>query len=134
VSGEVCVPAEFTYLDTCTGGMCPVPVELVWSPEDPHAVTFCFRDRTRAVWVVGRELIVDALTSPAAGEGDVQFWREDDWPECVAVAFDSPSGHAELHVPREALIALIFLSESGFRGAVDAWQARWQVELTKVTS
>jgi hypothetical protein len=134
VSGEVSVPAEFTYLDARTDRMCPVPAELVWSPKDPHAVTFCFRNRDRTVWLVGRELIVDALTSPAAGEGDVQFWWEDGWPECVGLTLDAPSGHAELLVPREALIELLVLSEPGFRGAVDAWQVKWQGELAEVAS
>jgi hypothetical protein len=58
-----------------------------------------------------------------------------DWPECTLVwRLDAPSGHAEFLVPREALIELLVLSEPGFRGAVDAWQVKWQGELTKVTS
>jgi hypothetical protein len=132
VSGGVSVPAVFLYLHH-NGRYGRVHVELGWFPEDPHAVSVWFV-REDKVWFCGRELLVDALTSDEAGDGDVQFRRAGEHPDYVAMALDSPAGHAEFYVPREALIELLVASEPGFRGAVDAWQVKWQGELTKVTS
>lgn len=117
------VPAVFTYISP-SGQQVPLRVELKWSPADPHAVELWF-PRDGKQWFMARELLVDALTSDAAGQGDVQFQRPPGCPECVEVEFTSPSGHAEFHAPRTALIDLIVGSELGFRSAVDAWQETW---------
>lgn len=119
----VCVPAEFTYL-FANGRQVPLRVELKWSPKDPHAVKLWFPKENKT-WFMARELLVDALTSDAAGRGDVQFQRPPKCTECVEVKFSSPDGNAKLHAPRAALIDLIVASESGFRAAVDAWQETW---------
>lgn len=101
-----------------------VQVELGWYRDDPHAVELWFvRDERQ--WFTARELLVEALTSDEAGEGDVRFWRLAKRPGCVGIELRSPSGHAELHAPREALIDLLVESEPLFRAAVDAWQETW---------
>jgi hypothetical protein len=116
------VATEFTYL-TLEHEPTQVRVTLSWSPDDPHAVKAVFPRNKR--WFMGRELIVAGLTSQTAGDGDVQFWDPDECAECVGLALDSPSGHAEFHAPRAALIDLIVESEPGFRVAVDAWSETW---------
>jgi Streptomyces sporulation and cell division protein, SsgA len=116
------VATEFTYL-TLNHEPAQVRVTLSWSPDDPHAVRVVFQGNKE--WFMGRELLVAGLTSETAGDGDVQFWDPEECPECVGVALDSPSGHAEFHAPRAALIDLIVRSESGFRAAVDVWSETW---------
>lgn len=123
MTSGVVVHTEFTLLDE--RGPVQVKVGLHWSPADPLALLFRFPKRRD--WYLARELLVDALTSEHAGEGDVQFWRLSDSEPggCVGLALDSPSGHAEFHAPREALIDLLVRSESLFRPAVDLWQDTW---------
>jgi hypothetical protein len=130
VSGGVSVPAVFLYLHH-NGRYTRVHVELGWFPEDPHAVSVWFVKQDKP-WLVGRELLVDALTSDEAGDGDVQFWRTEH-AEYVAMALDSPTGHAEFLVPRAALIEVLVLSEPVFRLAVDVWREslaeEWRAEV-----
>jgi hypothetical protein len=109
VSG-VCVPAEFTYL-FADGRQVPLRVELKWSPEDPFAVEFRFVEDAKSWWV-SRELLVAALTSARAGDGDVQFWSHEECPDVVGVDLESPDGYAELLAPREALIDLLMATEN----------------------
>jgi hypothetical protein len=116
------VATEFTYL-TLEHRPMQVRVKLSWSPDDPHAVKVVFQGNKK--WFMARELVVAGLTSETAGDGDVQFWEPEECPECVGLALDSPSGHAEFHAPRAALIDLVVRSEPGFRAAVDAWQETW---------
>ena len=125
MSGVV-VPAVFTWLGDGDEHV-PVQVELRWSPNDPLAVLMVFdvsRPRHHK-WLMARELLVDALTSSDAGAGDVQFWAPAECPSCVGLELDSPSGHAEFHAPRAALIDLIVESEPLFAAAVDAWRDAW---------
>lgn len=119
------VPAVFTLLGA-KGQSWPVKVGLHWSPTDPLALRFRFPKRRD--WHLARELLVEALTSDEAGDGDVQFWSPEHCPDCVGLTVDSPSGHAEFHAPREALIELIVRSEPLFRPAVDAWHETWRFE------
>lgn len=121
------VPTEFTYF-TEQHKPFPVRVELGWSPDDPLAVSMVFdanRRRHRREWVVARELLIAALTSSDAGDGDIRFWDPEECPGCVGVELDSPNGHAELHAPRAALIDVIVASEPLFRSAVVAWRDAW---------
>jgi hypothetical protein len=127
VTGGVVVTAEFTLLHG--RGQWPVPTTLEWSPDDPLAVRLLFEFRKRTVeWFVARGLLIDALTSDEAGDGDVQFWRPSECPGCVGVELDCPNGHAEFHAPREALIDLVVASERGFRAALVAWRDTWAAE------
>jgi hypothetical protein len=128
------VPTTFALLGD-DGDEWPVRVRLSWRPQDPHAVVVRFI-QNRSRWLIARELLVDALTQDRAGEGVVLFWRldDDECDCCVGLILAGSNCGAEFRVPREALIELIVLSEPGFRGAVDAWQVKWQGELTEVTS
>lgn len=132
MSDGVSVRAEFLYLDERSGRLQPVRVELGWFAEDPHAISMWFVKQDK-LWSCGRELLFEALTSDAAGEGDVRFWRSEH-AGYVAMALDSPHGHAELYVPQAALIDLLVLSEPLFRPAVDAWlgslQDEWRAEVS----
>ena len=123
MSGGVRVVTAFTLLGD-DGRSWQVPTWVEWSPGDPLAVRLWF-PRDHAEWFVARELLIAALTSDEAGDGDVQFWCPQERTDCVGLVLDSPSGHAEFHAPREALIELIVASEPGFRAAVDAWQETW---------
>jgi Streptomyces sporulation and cell division protein, SsgA len=76
-------------------------------------------------WQIGRDLVVDGLTSIRVGDGDVRFWAPVDCPDCVGLELESPSGHAVFHAPRSALIDVVVRSEPGFRAAVNAWQDTW---------
>lgn len=101
-----------------------VQVGLGWYRDDPHAVELWFvRDKRQ--WFTSRELLVEALTSDEAGDGDVRFRRLPDRPDFVGIGLRSPSGHADFLAPREALIELIVRSEPLFRPAVDAWRETW---------
>lgn len=117
------VAARWVYI-FASGERVLLQVELRWSPKDPHAVKLWF-PREKKTWLFARELVVAALTSAAAGDGDVQFWTHEACPEYVGLDLTSPDGHAELLAPRKALIDLIVESEPGFRAAVDAWQDTW---------
>lgn len=124
MSGVV-VPAVFTLVRGWDQWR--VRVDLSWSPDDPLAVSMVFHDgkSRRPEWVMSRELLIAALTSSDAGDGDVQFWDPEGCPGCVGVELDSPSGRAEFHAPRAALIDVIVASEPFFRSAVDAWRDAW---------
>jgi len=122
VSGVVRVPAVFTYIYEHTGRERPMRVDLVWDPEYPFTVEFRFRNHTQSVWSIGRDLVVDALTSAAAGEGDARFWQSG---EDLGLVLHTPSGRAEFVVPRAALVEVVVVSEPLFRAAVDAWRDAW---------
>lgn len=92
MNGGVSVRAEFVYVPD-RGRRLPVCVELGWFPDDPHAVSLWFARQDNKQWTCGRELLFEALTSDAAGEGDVRFWCSE-FADYVAMALDSPSGHA----------------------------------------
>jgi hypothetical protein len=107
-------------------------VELGWFPDDPHAISLWFVRQDKQ-WSCGRELLVAALTSAAAGEGDVRFRRLVKSPDYVGLVLDSPNGHAEFLVPRSALVEVVAQSESLFWPAVDAWREsladEWRAEV-----
>jgi hypothetical protein len=82
-----------------TPGQAPamVPVTLVWTDEDPWAVTIDFGEFD---WVLARQLLADGLTS-ACGDGDVRF-RPGAKGEVVMTLYGSDPGDiqsADLHLP-----------------------------------
>jgi hypothetical protein len=109
--GGVRVPAIFMYL-TEERELAPVGVDLKWCPSDLFAVELSFLIKDRKSWCFARELVFDALTSESAGQGDVKFWATDGYPDSVALRVASPCGHAELYVPRSALIAFLMATEN----------------------
>ena len=104
----VVTECEFLLLNEDGDSVTPLGVTMLWNPADPFAVTLWFPKGEE--WVLARELLVAALTSAAAGDGDVRF-SEIDCPGCVLLTLDSPSGHAELHVRRADLIDFIMATE-----------------------
>jgi hypothetical protein len=121
------VLTEFTYV-TEDGRTCPVRTELEWNPKDPYAITIRFIGH-RAVWIISRELVFDALTRKRVGEGDVLFTR----PRCtccVRMELNSPGGYAELLVPRDCLVEI--LARTAFLPGADqaAEVERWLAEVT----
>lgn len=56
-----------------------VPVILAYNGDDPYAVSITFDFPEGPTWIVGRDLIADALeTSKVTGDGDVQVLNEGD--------------------------------------------------------
>ncbi len=88
-----------------------VPSTLLYSPENPYAVTAVFRTADGDVtWVFGRDLLDDGLIEPA-GEGDVTVWPAvENGRAVVCLALASPAGSALLQLDAGAL--RVFLDES----------------------
>jgi hypothetical protein len=88
-----------------------VPSTLLYSPENPYAVTAVFRTADGDVtWVFGRDLLDDGLIEPA-GEGDVTVWPAvESGRAVVCLALASPAGSALLQLDSGAL--RVFLDES----------------------
>lgn len=106
-AGVVTHGCDFLLLNRGRRSLTPLGVTMLWHPEDPFAVTVWF---PRQEWVFARELLVAALTSARAGDGDVRF-STIDCPGCVLLTLDSPCGHAELHVERADLIDFVMATE-----------------------
>ncbi|MFF0145980.1 SsgA family sporulation/cell division regulator [Amycolatopsis sulphurea] len=71
-----------------------VPVRLRYRAADPWAVALDFRGGAVWVsWLLARDLLVEALTLGAAGEGDVRIVAEGD---TVELSLCSPDGSAVL--------------------------------------
>jgi Streptomyces sporulation and cell division protein, SsgA len=121
------VVTEFTRV-LGDGRAVPVQTELEWNPKEPYAITIQFLGY-RAVWMVSRELVLDALTCEQAGEGDVLFAK----PQCtccVRMELESPSGYAKFLVPRDCLVEI--LVQTAFLPCADqaAEVERWLAEVT----
>lgn len=88
-----------------------VPSTLLYSPENPYAVTAVFRTADGDVtWVFGRDLLDDGLIEPA-GEGDVTVWPAvENGRAVVCLALASPAGSALLQLDAGAL--RVFLDQS----------------------
>jgi hypothetical protein len=88
-----------------------VPSTLVYSEENPYAVTAVFRTADGDVtWVFGRDLLDDGLIE-AAGEGDVTVWPAvESGRAVVCLALASPAGSALLQLDAGRLRA--FLDDS----------------------
>jgi hypothetical protein len=117
----------------------PVRITLSWSTDDPYAVALSFhtgRDEAAdVVWVVGRELLTDALADGEAGRGDVRVWQADQPDQADrAEAFEltcmeliSPSGHALFEFDTRELAEFLEATydqiEEGFELAFLDWDA-----------
>ncbi|HET7902244.1 MAG TPA: SsgA family sporulation/cell division regulator [Candidatus Nanopelagicales bacterium] len=88
-----------------------VPSTLVYSEDNPYAVTAVFRTADGDVtWVFGRDLLDDGLIEPA-GEGDVTVWPAVAAGRAVVcLALASPAGSALLQLDAGRLRA--FLDDS----------------------
>jgi hypothetical protein len=129
VSGGVSVPTTFEYLHEDDLGPQILPVELVWDPDDSLRVSFRFQQSV--TWRIWCDVVFDALTSDAVEFGDVQFWRDEEHPDCVGLALNGPmsngsDGRAEFHVPRAALVDV--LVGSSVYGELDEWLTELLVE------
>jgi hypothetical protein len=84
-----------TYKVTCVVGLSDdVNVVLSYNPDDPFSVTFSFEvddSRGEVDWVFHRDLLMDSLDGGQAGEGDVQFFADD---EEFIMEMTSPEGSA----------------------------------------
>lgn len=68
------------------------PVALTYDESDPFLVTFEFRSEKVTTWVIGRELLVEALaTGVQAGGRDVTLRAEG---RALFLTLSSPSGRA----------------------------------------
>ncbi|RJQ84766.1 SsgA family sporulation/cell division regulator [Amycolatopsis panacis] len=71
-----------------------VPVRMRYRASDPWALALDFRSGAVWVsWLLARDLLVEALTLGAAGEGDVRIAAEGD---TVELSLSSPDGSAVL--------------------------------------
>lgn len=93
-------PVEVPWGGILNPSRCPVTVKMWWTDQDPHAVTFEFRNgRAWVPWRFDRDLVIFALIGPvthrelmgSVGDGDV---RMELWDDVLIVTLDSPAGHA----------------------------------------
>jgi hypothetical protein len=122
----------------------PIPVRITvsWSTDDPYVVALAFHtgrdDAADVEWLVGRELLTDALADGEAGRGDVRIWQADQPDqadraegfeafELTCMELTSPFGRAlfEFGTPElaEFLEATYEQVEEGFELAFLDWDA-----------
>lgn len=116
-----------------------VRITFSWSTDDPYAVALAFHtghdEAADVEWVVGRELLTDALADGEAGRGDVRIWQASqpdqtegaEAIELTCMELTSPSGHAlfEFSTPdlAEFLEHTYDQIEEGFELAFLDWDA-----------
>jgi len=82
------------------------PTVVHFDPARADILVFEFHTTPRgADWAIGRDLLADGLTKPA-GEMDVRIWPSPETDE-VAVELESPSGHAIIRLPWQALAGFV---------------------------
>ncbi|GLZ33771.1 sporulation protein SsgA [Lentzea sp. NBRC 105346] len=87
------------------GRPAPVPVELGYRADEPHAVSMTFRMADQAtVWLVSRDLLADGLVA-ATGEGDVRL--RPFTARAAILELYSDDEHAVFHVPVGSLQAFL---------------------------
>ena len=114
-----------------------------WSTDDPYVVALTFHtgrdDSANVVWLVGRELLTEALAEGEAGRGDVRFWQAEQPDmagrfELTCMELISPSGRAlfEFDTPElaEFLEDTYDQVEQGFELAF----LDWDTEITELSN
>lgn len=84
-------------VDTATG-VVDLPVELSWQAHHPWVVWAVLRGRRPVAWMLGRDLLADALTSDEGSFGDVWVRPADATGRQVALTLAPPSGRVCLRI------------------------------------
>jgi hypothetical protein len=94
-----------TYPATAVlNGLHRLPVFLIYDPSDPWAVALSVDGRD---WLFARDLLAAGVNEPS-GDGDVQVRPDTGGAfDAVIVSLSSPSGTAELALPRGTVEALL---------------------------
>lgn len=101
-----------------------VAIELGYDTDDPWAVTFTAAGQR---WIFARDLLASGCTEPV-GDGDVRI-RPDTGGDFahVVIALRSPTGAAELAVPRATVEKLLDAAEALVPAGYESidWAAEW---------
>ncbi|MFE5506684.1 SsgA family sporulation/cell division regulator [Amycolatopsis japonica] len=101
-----------------------VPVFLTYDVADPWAVTLAVGAR---LWLFARDLLASGVYEPS-GDGDVQVRPDTGGAfDAVLVTLSSPSGTAELALPRGTVEALLDAADAlvpAGREQID-WDTEW---------
>ena len=98
----------------------PIDAELVYDEGDPLAFTMVFdaRGDRCTPWAVGRDLLLEAMTSEAlTGLGDVKFQRNSG-TGYLETCITSPEGHAHISLPLQPVEAFLDETEEAAAEAV----------------
>ncbi len=120
---------DLTYHELAVlNGRTRVPVELIYTAADPWAITLAVGSR---LWLFARELLAAGLYEPV-GDGDVQV-RPDTGGVSghVVVALSSPSGTADLALPRGTVESLLDATEALVPPGTE--RLDWDTEMARLT-
>ncbi|RSM58960.1 SsgA family sporulation/cell division regulator [Amycolatopsis sp. WAC 01376] len=120
---------ELIYPATAVlNGQHRVPVSLVYDPSDPWAVTFAVGER---LWLFARDLLASGVYEPS-GHGDVQIRPDTGGAfDAVLVTLSSPSGTAELALPRGTVEALLDAADAVVPAGCE--EIDWDTEWSRLT-
>jgi hypothetical protein len=117
----------------------PVRITFSWSTDDPYAVALSFHtgrdDAADVDWVVGRELLADALADGEAGRGDVRIWQADqpgraEAFELTCMELSSPSGRALFEFSTPDLAEFLEATYDQIEQGLELAFLDWDTEIT----
>jgi Streptomyces sporulation and cell division protein, SsgA len=113
-----------------TGARVSMAGTLRFDPADPFAVTLTLRPGSGPVaWTFARDLLAEGVEGPA-GLGDVRIRPAiHEGRQVVAVALCSPSGHADLELPRSKVTAFLGPTYQVVPAGTESDGIRWDAEL-----
>jgi hypothetical protein len=107
-----------------------LPGTLRYDPADPIGITLTIRsgDSRSVAWTFARQLLSDGLRE-AAGAGDVRVAPTlHDGHRRVAVVLSSPTGHAELDLPRDRVETFLHQTYAAVPTTMEADLIDWEAE------
>jgi hypothetical protein len=94
-----------------------------YEPADPYAITLQFPDEVCSeTWVIGRDLLAEALQSGQAGLGDVKVTARGD---LVVLGLSTPDGTGTAVFRRDDVAALLALTHQMVRPGTESQFLDW---------